>query len=306
MEKRPFGKTDMQVSLLGFGGAEIGYEGAAQDTVNTLLNSALDAGLNVIDTAECYMNSEELIGKAVAGRRDQFYLFTKCGHKKGDDGLLGAWTKPELLASIERSLRLLQTDRLDLVQLHSCSLEDLQRGEVIEAMQEARDKGYTRYIGYSGDNEAARFAVESGAFDSLQTSINIADQEGIDMTIPMARDAEMGIIAKRPIANAAWRTGAKPEEPYHHQYWDRLQELKFPFLENAASSPEALSASIDIAMRFTASVPGLSTMIVGTKKPGRWSDNTKIIARGPLPEDHYQAIRAIWREVSRGRWTGET
>lgn len=306
MEKRPFGKTDMQVSLLGFGGAEIGYEGAAQDTVTTLLNSALDAGLNVIDTAECYMNSEELIGKAVAGRRDQFYLFTKCGHKKGDDGLLGAWTKPELLASIERSLNRLQTDRLDLVQLHSCSMEELQRGEVIEALQEARDKGYTRYIGYSGDNEAARFAVESGAFDSLQTSINIADQEGIDITIPMARDAEMGIIAKRPIANAAWRTGQKPEEPYHHEYWDRLQELKFPFLEGAASSPEALNESIAIAMRFTASVPGLSTMIVGTKKPGRWSDNAQIVARGLLPEDEYESIRSRWREVSRGRWTGET
>src|SRR5690606_17441017 len=144
-------------------------------TVSTLLNSALDAGLNIIDTTDCYMNSEELIGNAVAGRRDQYYLYTKCSHETTDSGQRVAWYKPEILASVERSLRRLKTDRLDLVQLHSCSIEDLQRGEVIEALQEARDKGYTRYIGYSGDNEAARFAVESGAFDSLQTSINIAD-----------------------------------------------------------------------------------------------------------------------------------
>ena len=66
MEKRPFGKTDIQVTVLGFGGAEIGFEGATQETVTRLLNGALDAGLNVIDTAECYPGSEELIGKAVA------------------------------------------------------------------------------------------------------------------------------------------------------------------------------------------------------------------------------------------------
>jgi aryl-alcohol dehydrogenase-like predicted oxidoreductase len=306
MELRQFGNTDMKVSLLGFGGAEIGYEGAAQETVNTLLNSALDAGLNTIDTAECYMNSEELIGNAVTGRRDQFYLFTKCGHEKVDGNQVGAWTKPQILASIERSLRRLKTDRVDLVQLHSCSLDELKKGEVIEALQEAREKGYTRYIGYSGDNEAARYAVESGAFDSLQTSINIADQANIDLAVPLAKERNMGIIVKRPIANAAWRTGQKPEEAYHHTYWDRLQELKYDFLENASSSPEKLNESIAIAMRFTATVPGVSTMIVGTKNPNRWQSNAQIIAQGPLPQSQYDAIRTHWTQISKGAWQAET
>src|SRR5262249_26628075 len=81
MERRQLGQTDMHVSVLGFGGAEIGYEGAAQETVTRLLHSALDAGLNVIDTAECYYNSEELIGHALASRRGDYYLFSKCGHE---------------------------------------------------------------------------------------------------------------------------------------------------------------------------------------------------------------------------------
>ena len=89
MEKRQLGKTDMQVSVLGFGGAEIGYEGASAETVERLLNSALDAGLNVIDTAECYHSSEELIGQTVSRRRDEFYLFTKVGHPRGPAAKIG-------------------------------------------------------------------------------------------------------------------------------------------------------------------------------------------------------------------------
>src|SRR5687767_15140313 len=107
MEHRQFGKTDMHVSVLGFGGAEIGYEGAPPETVARLLEGALDAGLNVIDTAECYMNSEELIGQAVSSRRKDYYLFTKVGHPEG--GGKEYWRPESILTSIERSLRRLRT-----------------------------------------------------------------------------------------------------------------------------------------------------------------------------------------------------
>src|SRR5579871_3910789 len=99
MEKRAYGKTGMKVSVLGFGGAEIGFEKAAQEDVNRLLHDALDAGLNVIDTAECYMDSEEKIGQAIAGRRNDFYLFTKCGHPNGPGQ--ADWRPESLLQSIE-------------------------------------------------------------------------------------------------------------------------------------------------------------------------------------------------------------
>ena len=219
METRQFGKTDMRVSVLGFGGAEIGFEKAAPETVARLLGDALDAGLNVIDTAECYLQSEELIGEAVSSRRAEFYLFTKCGHPETPG--VGDWRPDSLLESIRRSLQRLKTDRLDLVQLHSCSEEELRKGDVIAALQQAREKGYTRYIGYSGDGPAARYAIDCGAFDTLQTSVSIADQEAIDLTLPLARERQMGVIAKRPIANAVWRHAEKPENAYVQPYWER-------------------------------------------------------------------------------------
>jgi aryl-alcohol dehydrogenase-like predicted oxidoreductase len=298
MEKRRLGKTDMEVSVLGFGGSEIGYERASAETVAQLLNSALDAGLNVIDTAECYYNSEELIGQAVSNRRNDFYLFTKCGHPHGMES--GAnWSKPSILENAERSLKRLRTDRLDLLQLHSCSEAELANGEVIEALRTARDKGYTRYIGYSGDSRAAHFAVECGAFDTLQTSINIADQEAIDLTLPLAREKQIGVIAKRPIANAAWKTGHRPIDSYHHEYWERLRKLSYNFLHGD------MNKSISIALRFTLSLPGVHTAIVGTKKPPRWGENARLLEAGALSEKEFAAIRERWEECAPRTWIGQ-
>jgi aryl-alcohol dehydrogenase-like predicted oxidoreductase len=297
MEKRTFGKTGLQVTPLGFGGAEIGFEGAAPETVERLLNGALDAGLNVIDTAECYVNSEELIGKAVAHRRGDFFLFTKCGHPERMDK--PDWSKPSLLRSIDRSLQRLRTERVDLVQLHSCSEAELRRGKVIEALQEARAAGKTRFIGYSGDGSAARYAVECGAFDALQTSVSIADQEAIDLTLPLAVKHNLGVIAKRPIANAAWKTGSRPARAYHHAYWDRLQVLAYPLLKGD------LQQAVATALRFTLSVPGVHTAIVGTTNPARWKENAALVARGPLPEAEYRGTRERWRAVAKPDWVGQ-
>src|SRR5947208_1619147 len=188
-------------SVLGFGGAEIGYQRVSSRTVARLLGEALDAGLNVIDTAECYDNSEALVGRAISSRRREVYLFTKCGHARGWGR--ADWRPAPLLASVERSLRRLATDYLDLIQLHSCSLAELQQGDAIGALERAREQGRVRYIGYSGDGEAARYAIECGRFDTLQTSVSIADQEALELTLPLAHGRQMGVIAKRPLANVA-------------------------------------------------------------------------------------------------------
>jgi aryl-alcohol dehydrogenase-like predicted oxidoreductase len=299
MEKRKFGKTDMEVSVLGFGGAEIGFNPQqTQEDVNELLNSALDAGLNLIDTAAGYLKSEQMIGEAVGKRRKEFYLITKCGAL---DGFTRSdWSVKGILATIETSLRDLKTDYLDIAQLHSCTSEILKRGEAIEGLQRAQEKGYTRYIGYSGDNEDARYAVEMDIFDSLQTSVSIADQTPIDTNIKLAATKNIGVIAKRPIANAVWRHDSKPSESYHHEYWDRIQKLKFDFLR------KGLEEATATALRFTLSIPGVSTMIVGTTQPNRWQENAKYVAEGKLSGEQYEMIRHRWKEVGGDDWIGMT
>jgi aryl-alcohol dehydrogenase-like predicted oxidoreductase len=296
MEKRTLGKTGMDVTVLGFGGAEIGYQGVALETAGRMLNGALDAGLNVIDTAECYINSEELVGQTVGARRDQYLLFTKCGHDKDGDH----WNPQKMASQVDRSLIRLKTDRVDLLQLHSCTEEQLRQGDVIDVVKRARDAGKTRFIGYSGDGRAALYAVESGVFDTLQISVNIADQESIDLAIPVARAKGMGIIAKRPLGNAVWKHTSKPE-PYHQPYWERLPKLNYEFLKGDFQN------AVSIALRFTLAVPGVHTAIVGTTQPDRWRQNADLLIKaGLLEQRQFDEIRARWKSVAGPDWNGQT
>ncbi len=297
MEKRQFGKTDMQVSILGCGGVEL--EGHSWEEIEQLLRSALDMGVNVIDTAECYGDSEGLIGRAIGSIRDQYYLFTKCGHAVGEElPDLPDWDPRLLEASIDRSLRRLRTEYVDLIQLHNCPLDILNRGDVIKVLQKAQGAGKARYIGYSGDNEDARYAIRTAFFDSVQTSINIADQQEIDFTLPMARERNMGIIAKRPIANVAWKGASMPRNAYGYSYRERLQTLQYDFLR------DNLEQAVATVLRFTLSVPGVDVAIVGTSNLDNLRRNVEAATQGPLPHEQYNAIRATWEERADQHWLG--
>jgi aryl-alcohol dehydrogenase-like predicted oxidoreductase len=170
---------------------------------------------------------------------------------------------------------------------------------VIEALEEARARGYTRYIGYSGDGAAALYAVQSGAFDTLQTSVSILDQESIELTIPKANERGMGVIAKRPIGNAVWRFAEKPENSYLHAYWERLRALGYDF------ALEDSGRAASVALRFTLTVPGVDTAIVGSAKPGRWRENAELLRAGTLNADVFESIRSRWKSVADATWNGQ-
>jgi aryl-alcohol dehydrogenase-like predicted oxidoreductase len=121
----------------------------------------------------------------------------------------------------------------------------------------------------------------------------------LTLTLPLASERGLGVIAKRPIANVAWRYGREPAEPYYQDYWTRLKALDYPFLRGAASG------AVSTALRFTLSAPGVHTAIVGTTKPERWRENAALLEVGALSRDETERIRARWREVADASWTGQ-
>ncbi len=259
--------------------------------------SALDLGLNAIDTAECYVRQrEEKLGRSISNRRNDYFLFTKCGHKGNFEG---AWSAKEIEASINKSLKNLKTDYVDLLQLHSCDKNVLAKGEAVEALQKAQKAGKTRFIGYSGDGADAVAAIEMDVFDTLQTSVSILDQECIELLLPKAKAKNMGVIAKRPIGNAVWRFKKKPDNEYVQEYWSRLQKLAYDFVNG---DPAAVS---ERALRFTLAQPAVSTMIVGTTKPERWPENAELIGKGALGAAEVKAIRDRWAAIADKDWGGQ-
>jgi aryl-alcohol dehydrogenase-like predicted oxidoreductase len=296
MERRRFGRTGMSVSALGFGASEIGDSGVPLAVAARTLSGALDAGVNLIDTAACYGNSEELIGRTVGHRRQDFYLVTKCGHASGLP--FHDWTSALVEASIERSLKRLRTDYIDIILLHSCDERQLRQGELTAALQRARAGGKVRYLGYSGDGAAALYAAQCGLFDAIEISLSIADQEAIELVLPSARSHDLGVIVKRPIANAAWLGSWWSVGFYAQPYRTRLRKLNYKFLRGDPA------AAVATALRFTLSVPGVHTAIVGTAKPSRWDENSTSVGAGRLPSADYDAIRARWRAIAQPEWIG--
>jgi aryl-alcohol dehydrogenase-like predicted oxidoreductase len=305
MQKNAFGKTGYDVSALGFGSAPIGYLNADQQRASAILNLLLDAGVNLFDTGASYPGSEQMIGKALGHRRNQIVVVSKCGGKLPD--LTEKMWTPELITkTVDRSLKNLGMDYLDVMLLHSCDLKVLKDGGVIEPLVKARDAGKIRFLGYSGDNEAAAYAAGLDEVAVIETSINIADQINIDKVLPICRARNLGVLAKRPIANAAWKDPAKQEgiyKAYSKIYTERLGQMKLFPTDLGFTEADWT----EIALRFTLSQPGVHSALIGTQNIDNARANIAIAEKGPLPVEIVQKIRDAFTAADpQGHWTGQT
>lgn len=311
MEKRVLGNTGMEVSRLGIGLAAIGEEETFDNikTVETVLKTALNEGITFFDTAECYFYSEEMVGHSISDKRSEFLLATKCGHPHPPTptGEYEAdWSFEGISLSIDRSLKRLKTDYVDLLQLHSCNVEILERGEVIEALTKARDDGKTRFIGYSGDNEPAGWAVDSGLFDTLQTSFSLADQRPRNGLLQRAKKNGLGVIAKRPIANTAWGANTSPtarlkyDPSYGDEYWRRTQAM-------AELGPMEIPSDDRILMSlgFVMAHEEIDTAIVGTRNPQHLKSNISLFNNDlPIDKAVVAELYSRWDRLDDG-WIGQ-
>jgi aryl-alcohol dehydrogenase-like predicted oxidoreductase len=298
MQYTQFGSTGLKVSRLGIGSIGVGPSAEQQAEVIRIMNILLDAGANLVDTAQCYPRSEELIGRELSHRRSEYILVTKCGHHEIlPDGSMRS--RAISMEDIDTALKKLRTDYLDVMLLHSYDYEPLRRGEALEVLSRAKDAGKIRFMGYSGDNERAEWAVKEGGIDVLETSVSIADQHNIARTLPACIERGVGVIAKKPIANAAWRLIDTPEQASEHirPYVDRLAALAYdPGRYDCADMAE-------LALRFTLGVEGVHSAIASSKNPAHIDENLRVVERGGLKPEHVEAIARRFSAVQQG-WQG--
>jgi aryl-alcohol dehydrogenase-like predicted oxidoreductase len=297
---RPLGRTDTDVTILGYGAMELrgrprGPE-IDDEAAGRLLNAVLDGGINVIDTSPDYGRSEELIGRHVGHRRDEFFLATKCGCllKVPTDvppPYPHDYTPQNVRADVEQSLRRLRTDHLDLVQVHmSPSVEQLRENRTVETLQELRDEGKVRFIGMSGILPNLPGQIAMDVFEAFQIPYSAVQRDHEDL-ITEAADKGAGTLIRGGAARGApseeknWRTGPLSQPAGRGQRtWD-------------ASGVESLLADsgmsrMEFVLRFTLSHPGLSTTIVGTANPDHLATNIAVAEKGPLPGDVYAEAKS--------------
>jgi len=286
VQRRRLGRTNLDVSEIGLGALEIGRDWGIRDDdfgrpgeqeAISLVHAALDLGINFIDTAPAYQLSEERIGKALQGRRDEVYLATKVGeHYDNERGFWYDYGAAAVRTSVEHSLRRLQTDVIDVLQIHSASVELIQGGETYEAMKRLQDAGHVRFLGMSGDLEAARAAIEHGGFDTVQIVYNIVNQEAAASLLPLARSRDVGVIVMAPLGHGALTSKHEHLDPEQREY--RLAKQ----LDFLVRSDQTLAQA---ALRFVLHHDAVSTIIAGTRKPANLRSNVEAAIGSLSPEE---------------------
>jgi aryl-alcohol dehydrogenase-like predicted oxidoreductase len=289
MQYRTLGRTGLRVSEVGFGAWEIGWTPLEEgDDIGRLLNHALDLGINFVDSSAAYRWSEELIAKHIGHRRDAFIFATKCGSWRvlqtdGEWVQTLDYSAQAIAPQIDRSLQRLKTDRIDIIQLHSPSYNDVAFGDGLEGLKKAQQQGKVRFISLSADGDAARKAVEMGEYDTLQITYNVLQPEQADI-IAAARAKDMGIIIKNPIANAVYEK-TRPTDG-SARLWDRAQTILSPAVIGDLPRVEA-------ALRWLLCDDNVHTAIVGTTNIHHLESNVAAAGRGRLPDEMLGEMK--WR-----------
>lgn len=287
---RPYGSSGLQLSALGLGAGQLGDARLSEDDAAHLLAASVDAGITLIDTAPSYGLSEQRIGRHLSARRREVVISTKLGY--GVDGITD-WTGPCIIAGVDQALRILRMDYLDIAHLHSCPWTVLAQGEVVDALERAKQSGKVRAIAYSGENEDLDYAVGMDRFDGFMASLNLFDQRVIDRVLP--RITDKGFIAKRPSANHPWRFDAQPVGDYCEPYWQRWQAMGL--------GSDGMDWG-ELAIRFALSIPGVSSAIVGTARTAHLLQNRDWALAGLLDPETVARWRKRFAEADQG-WSGQ-
>lgn len=247
LPQRPLGATGVTVPLIGYGTAPLGKEKISREHAARCLNHAIDAGITYLDTSPDY-GSEPHVGEVMQARRDEVFLATKV-NRRSRDGVLD---------ELKESLRKLQTDHVDLIQVHAVNAwADLEQAlapdGAVAALEEARQQGLVRFIGITGHArpEILAHALGQYRFDTVLVALGMADRlvtSPETFLLPKAVERNVGVIAMKTMG--------------HGEYPDKA-----------------------LALRYSLGLPGVSLAIVGMDSPGQIDENVAVAASfRPLAE----------------------
>lgn len=300
LEKRLIPRMNESVTFLGFGALSIGRDwgmwwgqdrGIGEDLNRPqekeaidVLHQVLDLGINLIDTASAYHRSEDRIGKALSNRRNEFILASKCGEHNREPDTYYDFSYQAIRNSIDRSLELLQTNQIDIMQIHFGPDPEkvIADGETLAAMQDAKNEGKIRFLGASIDGKLATKCIQSGAFDVMQMEYHLLNRHN-EENIRLCEEAGIGVFIRRGLAGG--RLTERVNKAIVHEVEDRERILKLLDLVN--NDGEKLTA---LALQFLYQNRGIHSVLVGTKKLNHLRQNMDLLDLPIEPEIMKQAI----------------
>jgi len=317
MEKRRLGKTGWDASVIGFGGWAIGADWGEtdDDTSRAALRAAAAAGVNFFDTADVYGDgrSERLLAGLRSELSEPIFVATKVGRRAPEQHV--EHYRPEnLVAWVDRSRENLESETLDLVQLHCPPTDLYYHPEVFAALDDLVARGAVAHYGVSVERvEEALKALDYPGVATVQIIYNIFRQRPAARFLAAARDAGVGVIVRVPLASGLLTGKMTPDTKFaandhrnynrHGEAFDVGETFAGVDLQTGLAAVEELRALVppgqsmaDVALRFCLSDPAVSTVIPGAKNPDQARQNTAAGELGPLDASTIEQLAEIYRE----------
>ena len=321
MEYRELGRTGWKISTIGFGAWAIGGDawGQTQDEQSLrTLHRAVDMGVNFVDTADVYGDghSERLIARLRKERSEPIIVATKAGRRLNPHVAAG-YNRANLTAFVERSLRNLETDALDLLQLHCPPSEVYDMPEVFDALDRLVQDGKLRFYGVSVERvDEALKAIQYPNVQSVQIIFNMFRLKPAEMFFPAAREKKVGIIARVPLASGLLAGKLRPDTQFsaqdhrnfnrHGEAFDQGETFSGVDYATGLQAVEELrplvpkgASMAQFALRWIVQFPEVTTAIPGAKSPQQVADNVAAASLAPLDEATMRRVREIYDQCIR-------
>lgn len=322
MKYRELGNTGWEISTISFGAWAIGSAWGKVDDRESLdaLRKAVDLGVNFFDTADVYGDghSERLLAQLKQERREQIHIATKAGRRLTPH-TAGGYNRRKLTAFVEDSLRNLNTDCIDLLQLHCPPTDVYYMPEVFGILDDLVQQGKLRYYGVSVEKvEEALKALEYPGVQSIQIIFNIFRQRPADLFFARAKDRKVGILARLPLSSGMLTGRMKPDTRFpkddHRQYnrhgesFDRGETFSGVDYELGLQTVEKLSPLVpanwskaEFALRWILMFDAVTCAIPGAKRPAQVEENCRAADLPPITKETMQSVSEIYEKYIRER-----